>query len=339
MNGLDEFGFIKHLTSRLGAAQRDVRVNIGDDAAVLAQRVDEELLVTTDAMVQGIHFASQTMEWADVGYKALAVSISDIAAMGGDARHAVVSLAVPKDVELADMESLYDGLNEISQTYDCAVVGGDVVGTSGPLVITTTVMGYVPKGQAVLRSGAKVGDVVFVTGSVGSSDAGLKLLLSGGPVIAKDEAAELMLRHRRPTPRIGAGQLLRQLGASSLNDVSDGLASELNEIASASSVRIRVFGPRIPIAPAAQNFARARNENPLDYALYGGEDYELVGTASPFVFARVLAQCPAFGVSITQIGRVEAGDGVVLEDEKGRLDVLLARGYNHFQNHEEQSGG
>lgn len=331
MDGVtDEFALIAHLTSRLRNGTRNVRIGIGDDAAVLSPQAGAEWLVTTDAMVAGTHFLPQTMSWADVGYKVIAASLSDIAAMGGDPQHIVLSLAIPKDVSLLDLEQLYAGVDEICTMFDCALVGGDVVTIDGPMVLTSTVLGTCPAGTALLRSGAQPGDLIYLTGTVGGSAAGLRHLLEPSR-LPEDEALQLRHWHQRPRPQVAAGRILRESGASSCNDISDGLASELNEISTASQVRLRVDTQRVPLAPAVSNFARMRGEAALDYAWYGGEDYQLVGTASPLAFARALAICESIGVQLTNIGRVEAGDGVVTSGPDGRLAVLAPRGYNHFR--------
>lgn len=326
---LDEFGLIGQLTKRVINANRYVRVGIGDDAAVLTQNANEDQLMTTDTMVAGVHFLPQTMTWANVGYKCVAASISDIAAMGGDPRHVVLSIAIPPDVGVVELEALYDGVGDACQAYDCSLVGGDVVRTDGPMVITSTLLGAVSAGRALLRSGAKAGDVVFVTGPLGGSAAGLAYLLEGSTTLP-DEAQILMGYHQRPLVQVSAGAILREEGASSCNDVSDGLASELNEIAQASGVRMRIQEDKIPVAPATRNFARQRRQDPLQYAWYGGEDYQLVGTASSYVFARALARCVSVGIPLTWIGRVEPGDGVIADGGAGRVEQIQPRGYNHF---------
>ncbi|MCL6636579.1 MAG: thiamine-phosphate kinase [Alicyclobacillus sp.] len=326
---MDEFALIDHLCQRVSAAEPHVVHGVGDDAAVLACETGEQLLVSTDAMVEGTHFLERTMGWADVGFKAVMSAVSDIAAMGGQPRHLVVALAVPGGRPLTALEQLYDGLAEACQQSGCALVGGDVVRTDGPLAVTVTVLGAVPAGQALLRSGARPGDTVFVTGYVGSAAAGLAYLLAGSPVPA-DVALRLMQAHRRPLAQVTAGQVLRAAGAHSCNDISDGLASELNELARASGVRLRVRAELVPVAPEVRDYARLCGLDPLEWAWYGGEDYQLVGTAPPLAFARALAQCAALGVRLTAIGRVVDGDGVVVELPDGRVDVLAARGYNHF---------
>jgi thiamine-monophosphate kinase len=329
VKNLDEFQLIRHLTERVHAAEPHVQVGIGDDAAVLSVGVGEEVLATTDAMVDGVHFRTDTLSFYDVGYKAVAASLSDIAAMGGEPRHVLIALAVPTGQSVDSLEQIYDGVADICLHYGCALIGGDVVSTAGPLMITTTVLGSVPAGTALLRSGATPGDIVFVTGTVGDSGAGLKLLLEKTPLPA-DEAYLLVSAHQRPSPQVRVGQLLRQEGASSCDDITDGLANELNEIANASGVRLRIDRGRIPLSPPVKNLARRRQEAALDYAWYGGEDYQLVGTASPFVFARALSRCESMGIKITQIGKVEAGEGVIAVGD-GDLAVLEPKGYNHMR--------
>lgn len=310
----------------------DVSIGIGDDAAAVHWADEEELLLTTDTMVEGVHFLSSTMSGYDIGWKCVIASISDIAAMGGQPRHILLSLALSKDYDLLQLERIYDGIADACRVYDCSVIGGDVVGIAGPIVITSTLTGAVPRGQALRRSGAKPGDVVFVTGNVGGSAAGLAMLKQVHTArLAKDEEAELISYHQHPFAQVTAGQILRTWGASSCNDISDGLASELNEISQASGVRLRIMTSQVPLAPAVRNLARQLQQDVLEFAWYGGEDYQLVGTASPFAFARALAECESVGIQLRQIGRVEIGDGVVAVHSDGRLDLLNAQGFNHFR--------
>ncbi|MCL6454110.1 MAG: thiamine-phosphate kinase [Alicyclobacillus sp.] len=329
---MDEFGLIRRLTGRVPGTAADVRIGIGDDAAAVAFPAGTDVLVSTDTMVGGRHFLPATMGMADIGYKAAVASISDIAAMGGEPRHVLVALGVSQEVGPDELDRVYDGIGDACRAFACAVVGGDVVATDGPLFVNTTVLGWVEAGRAIRRGGAQPGDVVFLTGEVGSAEAGLRDLLQPEmtAVVHPADRADVRQAHQRPTPQVAAGRIFAAEGATSCDDISDGLASELNEIADASGVRIRVDERRIPISTAARNIARQRGEDPLEYAWYGGEDYQLVGTASPFVFARILARCESIGVKVAQIGRVEAGDGVVADRLAGGIDIVLPRGYNHF---------
>lgn len=326
---VDEFGLIRRLTARVPVAGGSVDVGPGDDAAVLRHGGGERTVITTDTMVGGRHFLPQTMTPYDIGWKAAAASISDIAAMGGEPQHMLIALGIPKDTDTLYLDNLYDGIGDISKRFDIAVVGGDVVSTDGPLFINTTVLGTLPENAALLRSGAQTGHVVFVSGTVGTAQAGLLDLLEPG-ALPEDDRRVVRRAHQLPVPQVEVGAILLEEGASSCNDISDGLASELCEISAASGVRLRIEERKIPIAPAARNVARLRGDDALEYAWFGGEDYQLVGTASPFQFARILARCESIGLPIHQIGRVELGDGVVAETVQGELKVMAPKGYNHF---------
>lgn len=323
---MDEFGLIQAFTSRLPKPRPNVLVGIGDDAAVI-QNVPGNILVTTDTMVEGVHFLKTTLTPYLLGYKSLAVSVSDIAAMGGTPHSATVSLAIPSGWTEPELSAVYDGMAEISTTFGLDVVGGDVVSTTGPFVVTTTVIGSADK--PVLRSGAKPGDVLFVTGWLGGSSAGLEVQ-QRDVVISPFSRAVLVDCHQRPKPRVDLGRVAAQCGVRALNDISDGLASELNEVAQSSGIRCRVEAERIPVRPEVKELARVTGTRALDYALFGGEDYELVGAAPRDAFARLLAMAGAIGVPVHAIGKCEEGDGVVLRDE-GRLEVLQPKGYNHFE--------
>ncbi|WP_018130949.1 thiamine-phosphate kinase [Effusibacillus pohliae] len=329
---LGEFGLIDRLRAKLHPADRSVVVGIGDDAAVLAYDPASHVVMTSDMLVEGVHFREDTIDFHSLGWKSIAASLSDIAAMGGIPRHAVVSLAVPSAYEVAKLERLYEGIAEICQQYSTHVVGGDIVKTDGPLVISVTLNGEVEQGKALLRSGAQPGDLVFVTGTIGGSAAGLALLESGQQsLLPPDEQLALLAFHQRPIPQIEAGRLLAASGeCTSCNDVSDGLASELNEIAAASGVAIRIQERRLPIAPAVANFARRCGRSATDWALYGGEDYQLVGTFRPLGYAALAAVFEMSRIPLAVIGRVTNGSGVILEKSAGGERELAARGYNHF---------
>lgn len=332
LQDIGEFGLIERLRDKLPGADQTVVVGIGDDAAVLSYDSACHVVMTTDMLVEGVHFRSDTIDFRSLGWKAMAASLSDIAAMGGTPRHGTVSLAIPPAYEVEKLEELYEGIAEICTEYRIHVVGGDVVKTGGPLVIAVTVNGEVEKGKALLRSGARPGDLVFVTGRIGGSAAGLAFLSSGCKcLVPPDEQLELTGYHRRPVPQVRAGRVLAESGGcTSCNDISDGLASELIEIADSSGVGIRIEENRLPIAPAVTNFARINGDNAVEWALYGGEDYQLVGTLAPLAYEAVVTACHLNGIRLTLIGRVTQGTGVVLNRETGGETLLSARGYNHF---------
>jgi thiamine-monophosphate kinase len=249
-----EFAAIEAIRKRLPSPPSDDQVWIGDDAAVLPAQRGGVLLLAVDTVVAGVHADLTLTGLADFGWKAVAASVSDIAAMGGDPGHLLVSVAGP---EGTDLDGLYRGIGEASAAFGCPVVGGDL-SNAGDLVVTVTVTGTCP-GQPVLRRGARPGDAVWVTGRLGASSAGLRLLLEGGP-----HSGPLVAAHGRPQPRLREGRAARLAGASAMIDVSDGLAADLGHIAESSGVAVELS--EIPVAEGAS----------IDDALHGGEDFELV---------------------------------------------------------------
>lgn len=328
LKDVGEFGLIDLIKQDTINDPGTVVTGIGDDAAVLLPTPRQLQLITTDMLVENIHFDLTTTTAMQLGYKAVAVNLSDIAAMGGAPRHAVVSIALPQHTAVDFVLNLYNGMKEICREYGVNIVGGDTVSSPGGLVINVAVMGEVEPANLVKRSGAKPGDVVAVTNVLGNSSAGLALL-SRGEWEEHDFSWPLVTSHLTPRPQVKTGQLLAAHGATSMDDVSDGLASELHEIAQASNVSIRVLGERIPLSPEIREAAAVLGKEPLDYALYGGEDFQLLFTMDPGQFAIINSIDP--GAVITKIGEVlPPGDGVTLIDEIGKSHKLEPRGYNHF---------
>jgi thiamine-monophosphate kinase len=360
---LDEFKSIHHWTAGRQVDewqwQRGIVVGIGDDAAVvdLAAAADgvagpKRLLLAVDTMVETVHFKQSTMRDEDVGYKALAANISDIAAMGGVPLHALVSVSVPPAYTPERMRRLYDGLYECAERYGVAVAGGDTTSSPEHLVVAVTVTGTVEAGRELRRSGAKPGDAVFVTGAVGKSAAGLHALLAeearGAAIASADaghqELGALVKAHQRPNPSVRAGRLLLERGSChSLNDVSDGLASEAWEIAEASGLRLVLHEKQLPRSGSMAAYASSIGIDPLEWMLYGGEDYVLLGTmASEDAEAMQLAFHQA-GIPFFIIGETEAGEpgvqlirynqaskGNELQTSNEKRVNIQKRGYNHF---------
>jgi thiamine-monophosphate kinase len=324
----DEFQFIQKISPK-ELFHTNLRVGIGDDAAVLQTEENYEQVVCMDTMIEGIHFTKQTMRPFDIGYKSLAINISDMAAMGAIPKFYLVSIAIPKSWNETEILTIYEGMDAIAQRYKMDLIGGDTVSTKNDLVISVTVIGEVEKGKAVLRSQAKPGDIVFVTGTLGDSAAGLHLLLHKCSDFPHHDYKFLISRHQRPSPRVNVGRIVSQLGRASLNDVSDGLASELNEIAEASGMTIVIHKEFIPLSQSIKNFS---DDVIYNWALTGGEDFELVGTISPIHFKELKKKCEKEGVPITEIGEVHPpqSDFVIIERD-GRHEVLNKNGYNHFK--------
>ena len=316
---LDEFALIDKLTQHSIYNPTYVKVGVGDDCAVYDTPCDVDQLVSTDMMVEGIHFSESTTAPFDVGYRLGAANISDIAAMGGTPRHMVVSIAVPKGRHTSYVEEVYQGLHDICAEYRVNIIGGDTVSTEGPFVISATVFGDVPTNRSVLRSGAQDGDAVFITNCLGLSYVGLHSLLEGSEDYPVSRSV-----HQRPIPHIECGIIARDLGATSMNDISDGLSSELNEIANASEVTIFIDESALPIHPEVQAYCESHQMSPYLPMWTGGEDFQLVGTI-PADKAEAL---PA--ETFTIIGYVKAGAAQVLVDRDGQWMRVEPKGYNHL---------
>lgn len=341
MPPLDEFGLIRDWTggrqSASFLASAGVVAGIGDDAAVLSADAGMEWLLAVDAMAEHVHFKPETMEDADVGYKALAANVSDIAAMGGVPKHALVSVSVPAGWGADRMRRLFDGLYACADLYGVAVVGGDTTSAARDLVVSVTVVGCVEAGRAIRRSGAKPGQLVFVTGPTGLSAGGLHGMLAGasaegGGIAPPAPPRRLIEAHRRPRPSVKAGRLLLEHRlATSLNDVSDGLASEAWEIAEASGAKLVLREKELPISGELAGYAGRCGIPPLEWMLYGGEDYVLLGTADAGREAELKERFREAALPLFVIGEVEEGvPGVEMETAEGKRKAILKRGYNHF---------
>jgi len=320
---LGEFGLIDLLAKVVGGGGDErLLIGIGDDAA--AWQGDASIqLATVDSFIQNVHFPSGLASWKELGWKALAVNLSDIAAMGGLPRYALVSLALPDDTEVGDVTSLYTGMLELAKQFGVTIIGGDI--SRAPLVaITIVVFGSSQKKQILTRSTAKTGELVAVTGELGAAAAGLEMLTKG--LKFEPQAAALFKNaFLHPLPRIAEGQLLVEEGVKTAIDLSDGLVSDLNKIRKASQVGARIEVERVPVEPGVKaNFG----EKALELALSGGEDYELLFTAGAEVIERVKgkASCP-----ITVVGEILAGnEGVTLVDKQGKPFKLDKAGWEHF---------
>ncbi len=330
----DEFSLIREWTSRSAGQEADgLTVGIGDDAAVFAVSAGMEVVACCDAMIETVHFLRETMHPSDIGWKALVSNISDVAAMGGIPRFALIAIGVPPRWRPDECRLLYDGLYEAAKRYGVRLIGGDTVSTPDALHVSVTLLGEVERGRALRRSAAKPGDTVFLTGPLGGSAAGLNALLAardrGGATDARWQP--LVRMHQRPFAQVDAGRLLAGFdGAGALNDVSDGLASELTEIAEASGVTVVVDADRVPLLPLLREYASIAGKDPLDWALYGGEDYELVGTVAGSRAEALAAAFAAQGLPFYPIGRVEQGEPAVFLSAGGARRRLAKGGYNHF---------
>jgi thiamine-monophosphate kinase len=324
-----EFRLIDRIRELTAQSRDDVRLGIGDDAALLAVPAGQELAVAIDTMVEGVHFLPGAVP-ADLGWKALAVNLSDLAAMGATPAWALLALTLPRDGAAEAARGFVDGFAEgfaqLAQAHRLALVGGDT--TRGPLAVSVAVHGFVPPGKALRRAGARVGDLVMVTGTLGDAAAGLHLLQNGGPH-ARDsgQGAYLVERLHRPAPRVAAGLALRGRASACL-DVSDGLLADLGHLCAASGVGAEVESVLLPRSPALLGLFDEASA--LDFALGGGDDYELCFTVPAALAAEVQADLARLGCGATRIGRIVEGEGVRVRGEGGAWLAPSRRGWDHF---------
>lgn len=319
---VSEFELIDRYFRRGGARRDDVVIGIGDDGAVLRPRPDHELVVVTDTIVPGVHFPS-TITAADVGYRALAVNLSDLAAMGAEPAWCSLALTLPQADE-AWLRGFAAGLLELAERFDMQLVGGDT--TRGPLTVTVTAHGWVPAGGALRRAGACAGDGVYVSGTPGDAAGGLRVLM-GVTECDADSRAVLTRRFLQPEPRVALGQFLRGVASSAI-DVSDGLAADLLHVLEASGVGAEVRLDRLPISASLRACERA--EAAIERALAGGDDYELCFTVPPTRESALREWRPDRGVSLTRIGTVVARPGLRFVNADGVVVERHISGYAHF---------
>jgi thiamine-monophosphate kinase len=328
---IGEFGLIDLLSKITDRAQdkrldswQQLIVGIGDDAAAWQGDTSVQL-ATVDSLIQDVHFSLVTTSWEDLGWKAMAVNLSDIAAMGGVPRYALVSLALPADTEVDDAAALYRGMVGLAQPNGVAVIGGDV--SQAPLVvITLTVLGKASsRGVLLTRAAARPGDRIAVTGYLGGAAAGLEMLTKS---IEYDTKTAGLLREafRRPCPRLVEGQILVEQGVRAAIDISDGLVADLTHICQRSQVGARIETDQVPIHPAVKD---RLGDKAMEMALSGGEDYELLFTASDEVIHRVkqALTCP-----VSVIGETTADNAgkVMVVDAEGNTISPGKRGWEHF---------
>jgi thiamine-monophosphate kinase len=332
VSDLGEFGLIDLLAKmaygvpdKQTKSWRQLILGIGDDAAAWYGNTSIQL-ATVDSLIQDVHFSLDITSWEELGWRALAANLSDIAAMGGLPRYALVSLAFPDDTEVENVTALYKGMIELAQQFEVAIVGGNI--SSAPLlVINITILGSTKSQDKhmLTRSAAKAGEKVAVTGYLGGATAGLEMLTKHLQ-FDHEATASLKKAFLHPYPRVAEGQILVEQGVRAAIDISDGLISDLGHICQASQVSARIEVDRVPVQPAVKaNFG----DRALELALSGGEDYELLFTAGAEVIDKVKAatSCP-----ITVIGEIisDRTDKVTLVDGKGNLVNLRKAGWEHF---------
>lgn len=330
---IGEFGLIARLQRFIPKlVPSGVIAGIGDDAAVIRLDDQREMLVTCDIQIEGQHFRSDHLSRYQLGRRAMAVNLSDIAAMGGKPLYALTSLAFPQTLSLADFDDIYRGLSDQLAEFSAAIIGGNLAQSDCGLIIDITLIGMAEFGQFLLRSGAKPDDRIFVTGPLGASAAGLAILEHYGLAFPK-QFDHLVQKHLQPIPRIAAGQMLAQCGfATAMIDISDGLAGDLGHILDASQVGAEIYQHRIPLPDLLLEACELVNRSVWDIVLYGGEDYELLVTMKPDTPDALLATiAQQSNTTLFEIGCIRAPEaGCFLIDSEGKRISMQSKAWDHF---------
>jgi thiamine-monophosphate kinase len=354
LGDLGEFGLIERIAQLVGGPGSGPRpeagrvtLGIGDDAALLEVPPERQLVATVDTLVEEVHFRRDWTGPEDLGWKSLAVNVSDVAAMGAEPLAAFLSLALPENTEIAWIEAFIRGLEACACDYACVIAGGDTVRSPLPLAITVTLLGTVERGRGLLRSGARVGDALCVTGTLGDSAAGLALLQKGVGCsvsgVRSDSVpnthhrtpntvdfAPLLAAHHRPRPRLEAARALAASGGvTAMMDLSDGLASDIRHLATRSDVGVRIQREALPISDAARAASSEIGVDPTDWALHGGEDYELLFTLPLSAVEPARELLSARGAPMTVVGEI-VSEGLRLVEVDGRQVALEPAGFAHF---------
>jgi thiamine-monophosphate kinase len=333
---IGEFGLIREIQKQCGALPPNVIQGIGDDAAILTTSHKESLLASTDLAIEGVHFDLDFESLQDVGYRTAVANISDIAAMGGTPTCLLVALAIPPSFSSQHVKDLYQGLKKPCREHQVSLVGGDTAASKSGLFLCITILGHVAKKHALTRHSAKIGDHVYVTGTLGDSKAGLQILQH------KNRTKKLMTptpydkflikRHLRPTPRLAIGKVLSQDRlAHSAIDVSDGLSGDILHICEASGVGIEIQAESLPISPQCRAYATSSNLDPIDLALSGGEDYELLFTIARRNQSKMSHISQTLKTPLTCIGEIKPTSfGRRLKLKGGNDRNIVSKSYDHF---------
>ena len=336
LDRLGEFGLIDHLTSAFKAKNASTLLGVGDDAAVISVSETESLLVSTDFLIEGIHFNLMYMPLKHLGFKAVAVNVSDICAMNGVAEQITVSMAVSSKFPVEALEELYEGIRIACETYNVDLVGGDTTASYSGLTLSITAIGRAETAKIAYRSGAKENDLLVASGDLGGAYVGLQVLerekqvFQANPNIQPDLDGHdyIVQRQLKPEARIDIIAFLKELDVvpTSMIDISDGLASEILHLCKASKVGCRLYDEKIPIDAQTSMTALDFNLDPATCALNGGEDYELLFTIAQSDFDKIKGN-----PHMTVIGHItDVSEGAYLVDKNGSVIELRAQGWNHF---------
>ena len=327
LKGIGEFGLIDLIRKRFPAKDKNLVLGIGDDAAVIKITPKKYLIFTTDALREGVHFDLSYYSYRQIGWKAMAANLSDVAAMGGIPTFGLISLGLPKNKKTEDVLKIYKGMNDLAKKYGCKLCGGDLF-LSPEIVISVALLGETEPEFLVRRSGAKPEDLICVTNDLGQSQAGLEVLKAKKP-----SKPGWLRKHLKPEPRINqARKLVQTLDVTSMIDISDGFGSDLYHIAEESKVGALILEEKIPISRNLLKMAHVLKKSPLDLALSSGEEYELLFTIKKDQEKKLkYLKKKAANLKITVVGEIkDKKEGLKILDSKGKLKNLKRAGYSHF---------
>jgi len=337
INQLGEFGLIEHLTKDLKLKQPSTVKGVGDDAAVIKVEKDKFILLSTDMMVEGIHFDLTYTPLRHLGYKAVSANVSDICAMNGEPSQIVVSLAISNQFSVESLDEIYKGIRFACEEYKVDLVGGDTTSSTSGLVISIAILGSVDEKDITYRSGAKIGDVVCVSGDLGAAYAGLLLLQKAKSDFSNDSSVKpdlagygyVLQRQLMPHARTEIISLFKSFGVAptSMIDISDGLSSEINHLCKASGTGCILYEDRLPINEETDKVAKEFNSPAALFPLSGGEDYELLFTISINDWKKLKESN-----AVTAIGEItDAADGICFQDKSGMEHLINPKGWDAFE--------
>jgi thiamine-monophosphate kinase len=322
-----EFGLIKLIERTLFSPKKQsgLVIGIGDDAAVFETARGKWNVITVDAMAEGIHFDLRYTDFRKLGWKAMASNLSDLAAMGAEPKWALINLTIPDKIKVEDIKELYRGISGCAKKFHIRVIGGNITRAKNDFVISITALGEAEKNKILTRRNAKNGDVIAVTGDLGASHAGLRILQNK---LRSGIYGHVVRKHLTPEPRTKWVQLLKKSGVKihACIDISDGLSSDLKHVCDASKVGAELSLDQLPIHSATKQAAKALNEKDINYALQGGEEYELLMTLAPLQFEKAKK---ILGKRITAIGRINASLQITVI-RNGKRATISAKGFKHF---------
>ncbi len=333
---LGEFGLIERFRSQLSTRSPRVKKGIGDDCAVFSTKSDTLQLISTDALVESVHFDLKTISAEQLGRKALAVNISDIAAMGGTPYLAVISLGLPPSTSTKFLDEFYSGLQSVCKTYQIELAGGDTVASPNNLFINISILGEARKGRVFTRTGARPSDQIFVTGTLADSAMGLQLLLTENAKSASTKHCRTLIKkHLEPIPRIKESGMLAKskLSVTSMIDLSDGLVQDLSHLCDANKLGADLHEAKLPFSQALKSICHQKGYDPTNWVLQGGEDYELLFTIRQEDVKKLNSLFLKADTPVSHIGEITSFPGkIILNKTNGRKKSLKpSMGFNHFK--------